>query len=191
MSLLLLFNQRLLPFTALPSAGLLLQSVITLSGESDEGDLVQAVAPPWFEIAKLFEKDPAAALAIDPRKLEELIAGWYKEYGFDEVTLTPRSGDFGRDVIAVKRGVLSVRIIDSVKRYAPDRRVSADDVRSLLGVLSGDRQATKGVVTTTSEFAPGISSDPFIAPFVPYRLELVDGAELRRRLADIASMKRS
>jgi len=32
-----------------------------------------------------------------------MIAGVYKESGFDEVTLTPRSGDFGRDVIAIKK----------------------------------------------------------------------------------------
>ena len=189
MTLLTLFTQNLPPITTLARERLLLQTVITLGSKTAEGDLIQAATLPWFEIAKLLEKDPRAAYEIDSRKWEEMIAGWYKEYGFDEVILTPRSGDFGRDVIAVKHGVLSVWIIDSVKRYGPDRRVTADDVRSLLGVLAADHQATKGVVTTTSEFAPMIASDPFIAPFVPYRLELVDGPELLRRLGELAKKK--
>jgi len=46
---------------------------------------------------------------------EEIIAGAYKKAGFDEVTLTPRSGDLGRDVIAIKKGLGSVRVIDQVK----------------------------------------------------------------------------
>ena len=106
--------------------------------------------------------------------------------GFDEVTLTPRSGDFGRDVIAVKHGIGCVRFIDSVKRYGPDHPVPADDVRALIGVLLSDRNATKGIVTTTSTFAPMIPTDPFIRPYIPYRLELVDGQELNKRLWDLA-----
>jgi hypothetical protein len=31
-----------------------------------------------------------------------------------------------------------------------------------------------------------IASDPFIAPFIPFRLELVNGPELVRRLGDLA-----
>ena len=49
---------------------------------------------------------------IDPRKWEEIIAASYEKHGFDEVILTQRSGDFGRDVVAVKRGFWSVRVID-------------------------------------------------------------------------------
>jgi restriction system protein len=54
------------------------------------------------------------------------------------VTLTPRSGDYGRDVIAVKRGLGFIRVIDRVKAYKPDHLVTADDVRALMGVLQGD-----------------------------------------------------
>jgi hypothetical protein len=35
------------------------------------------------------------------------------------VTLTPRSGDHGRDVIAIKKALGFVRIIDQVKAYKP------------------------------------------------------------------------
>ena len=94
------------------------------------------------------------------------------------MTLTPRSGDFGRDVIAVKHGWWSVRIIDQVKAYGPDKHDTADDVRALFGVLSADPKANKGIVTTTAEFAPTIESDALLTPFFPQRLELVDGKRL-------------
>ena len=87
---------------SLPS--LLLQVVVTLGEKTDEGHIIEAVAPAWFEIAKLVASDPSAIYQIGYQKWEDMIAAWYKAYGFDEVTLTPRSGDLGRDVIAVKKG---------------------------------------------------------------------------------------
>lgn len=167
------------------SAGLVLQAVVSPGEKTDEGRLITAVTVPWFEIVELLKKDPTLAFKIPPRKWEEIIAGAYKRAGFDEVTLTPPSKDRGRDVIAVKRdgGVLigTVRIIEQVKAYAPDHLVTANDVRALMGVLSGE-PASKGVLTTTSDFAPQLTSDPIIAPFVPYRVELVNGLELLKRL---------
>lgn len=113
---------------------------------------------------------------------EELIAASYDKAGYDEVILTPRSGDYGRDVIATKRGWGCVRIVDQVKAFKPGHLVTANDVRALIGVMVSDQRATKGVVSTTSAFAPRIETDPFIAPHVPYRLELVDGPQLLARL---------
>jgi restriction system protein len=163
--------------------GLLLQAAALVLGETThEGRLIEAVTPAWVGLAKLIAENPAAMFQIDPRKLEEMMAGWYEQQGYT-VTLTPRSGDFGRDVIAERPGVLSLRIIDQVKAYAPGHRVLANDVRALLGVLQADGTANKGLVTTTSEFAPGITTDPYISQFLPTRLELVDGVELRKRLA--------
>ena len=62
-----------------------------------EGLTVRAVALPWFLILDMIERDPAATYQIDPRRWEEIIAGAYEREGFDEVILTPRSGDNGRD----------------------------------------------------------------------------------------------
>jgi len=102
------------------------------------------------------------------------------------VILTPRSGDHGRDVIAVKQGLWTVRIIDQVKAYKPGHLVRANDVRALIGVLLSDQSATKGLVTTTSDFAPKIQDDPFIKPYIPYRLQLINGPELVKRLNELA-----
>src|SRR5215467_14325759 len=101
----------------LPTPSILLQAVIVPGERTPEGQLVEAVTVPWFEIIDLLNRDPALAFQLDPRKWEEMIAGAYDRAGYDEVTLTPRSGDGGRDVIAVKRGIGMVRVIDQVKAY--------------------------------------------------------------------------
>jgi restriction system protein len=59
-------------------------------------------------------------------------------------------------------------------------------VRSLLGVTSGELNTSKGILTTTSDFAPRIPTDPFIQPFLPTRLELMNGARLKQWLIDLA-----
>jgi restriction system protein len=171
--------------TVFSSASLLLQSVIVPGRKTAEGQLIEAIALPWFEIIELLKKDPSIAYKLSPRKWEEIIAGAYKMAGFDEVTLTPRSGDYGRDVVAVKRGLGVVRVIDQVKAYKPDHLVTADDVRALMGVLHGE-DASKGFLTTTSDFAPKLQEDPLIIPFIPSRLELINGKTLLRRLEELA-----
>ena len=149
-----------------------LKALLTLGGADPEGRLVRAVAVPWFEILRIIKSDPIAAYQIDPRKWEEIIAGAYSQAGFDEVILTPRSGDKGRDVIATKFGVGSIRIFDQMKAYKPGHLVTADEVRAMLGVITGADNVSKGVVTTTSDFAPRLADDPYIKKYLPYRLEL-------------------
>jgi restriction system protein len=166
-------------------ANLLLQTVIVPGPQTSEGKLIEAVAVPWFDIIALLQKDQNVAYQLSWEKWEEIIAGAYKQAGFDEVTLTRRSGDHGRDVIAIKKGVGSVRVIDSVKAYTPPHRVNANDVRALIGVLQGDG-ASKGFVTTTSDFAPRIKTDPTIIPWIPSRLELINGKMLIMRLEELA-----
>jgi restriction system protein len=165
-----------------------MQTVIDPGADTSEGQLVEAVALPWFDIIELLSRDPAIAFQIDARKWEEIVAGAYRKARFDEVTLTPRSGDFGRDVIAVKRGLGTVRVIDQVKAYGPKHLVTADDVRALLGVLEGEK-ASKGFLTTTSDFAPKLRDDILLKPFMPARLELVHGKVLLARLKELASTK--
>lgn len=170
------------------SASLLLQTVIVGGANTKEGQLIEAVALPWFEIIELLKQDPSLAFQIGDRKWEEIVAGAYSKAGFDQVTLTPRSGDYGRDVIAVKQGLGTVRVIDQVKAYGPKHIVTADDVRALLGVLQGDK-ASKGFLTTTSDFAPKLHEDVLLKPFMPGQIELINGKMLLARLEDLAKKK--
>jgi restriction system protein len=160
---------------------ILLQAAIVVPGDKiNEGQIIEAVAPAWFEILKQLERDPGFLYGFSKydRKFEELIAGAYEQDGY-EVILTPRSGDKGRDVIASKPGFVSVPFIDQAKAYTPNHRVTANDVRAMIGVLTLEQNVSKGIVTTTSQFAPGIEKDENIKRLVPFRLELRDGKRLR------------
>jgi restriction system protein len=57
----------------------------------------------------------------------------------------------------------------------------------MIGVLSINANVSKGLVTTTSSFAPGVLQDPDIARFMPYRLELKGRELLLEWLASIAA----
>jgi restriction system protein len=161
-----------------------LKSIVQMDSKRAEGFEIISVALPWIQILKYIKKNPEKAFEIPHYKWEEIIAGAYKAAGFDEVILTPRSGDFGKDVIAIKHGIGSVRIIDQVKAYKPTHLVPADDVRALLGVVMGDK-ASKGFLTTTSDFSPRISEDPVYKNFIPSRLELINGKKLFKRLNEL------
>ena len=118
--------------------------------------------------------------------VEEFLAGAYERDGY-EVVITPRSSDKGRDVIATKSGFGSIRILDQAKAYSPGKSVTQDDVRAMLGVLATDSNASKGVITTTSDFQPGILSGDDFKRFMPYRLELKNGQQLRDWLKQLKS----
>jgi restriction system protein len=171
--------------TGIANNSLLLQSVLIPEEKVAEGMIISAVSLPWFDIIDCIEKDPGIVFQLSAEKWEEMIAGAYAQAGFDKVILTPRSGDLGRDVIAIKKGLGEVRIIDQVKAYKPGHLVRANDVRALMGVLQNDG-ASKGFLTTTSDFAPRIANDPLITPFIPQRLELINGEKLILRLQELA-----
>jgi restriction system protein len=164
---------------------ILLAAFVTPIEKTTEGDIVRAISWPWFKIIDLILKDPTIIYQLNPRQWEELIAGAYAEQGF-EVILTPRSGDRGRDVIASSKGFGCIRYFDQVKRYAPHHLVQADDVRAMVGVLNIDGNVSKGIITTTSDFAPGVYSDAGIARLMPHRLELRPKDDLLRFLSDVA-----
>ena len=167
---------------------ILLQSFVIPVGNTSEGAIIQAALVPWREIIKLITQDQNAIFQIEARRWEEIIAAAYEQAGFDEVILTPRSGDYGRDVIATKKGLGEFRIVDQVKAYKHGNLVTANDVRALMGVLQTDG-ASKGFLTTTSDFAPKIKDDPLITPLIPQRLGLLNGSQLIAKLKELAEGK--
>lgn len=148
-----------------------LQAVITPEAQTTDAQIIQAVACPWLTIVDLLCRNPDLVYTLHWRKWEEVIATAYEEQGFD-VVLTPRSNDRGRDIIASSRGLGCIRYFDQIKAYRAGHLVTANDVRALVGVLNLDGNVSKGIVTTTSNFAPGIFSDENIQRLMPFRLEL-------------------
>jgi restriction system protein len=136
----------------------IVKALLEFGDRTREGDLVRAVAIPWYEILATIARDRDAAYQIDSRKWEEIIARAWERDGYS-VILTPRSGDRGRDVIATKDGVGSVRIFDQVKAYRPGHIVNADEVRAMIGVITGAQNVSKlsvsalGVLVCSANFA--------------------------------------
>lgn len=162
-------------------------SVIVPDKPVQEGILIQCTSFVWTSIVRLLKDDWNQAFQIPPRVWEEIIAGAFHEAGFHEVVLTPRSGDHGRDVIAVRQGIGSVRILGSVKAYKPGHLITKEEVHALMGVVSVDPNASKGLFATTSDFAPRLLDDPRLAATVPHRIELMNGARLQEWLKSLAA----
>ena len=170
------------------SPELLIQATIVNFGDkTNEGQLIVDVALPWVDIMREIERDPEFLYQFvqNPRKFEEFIAATYKKAGWPEVTLTPRSKDGGRDVIAVKPGHGSIRFLEQCKAYKRGNLVTHDDVRAMMGVLQTDANSSKGIITTTSDFQPGILKSDEFKPFIPHRLELKNGPQTRDWLLEI------
>src|SRR6266478_3285682 len=163
---------------------LLRTSLLNYGERTGEGVLVKSAAVPWFQIVKQLRRTPhfRYEFARASRKFEEFLAGFYREAGWDEVILTPRSADRGRDVIASITGIGSRRVVEQAKAYSQRRRVNHDEVRAILGVRSLDRCATECGITTTSDFAPTIRSGPEFRQVIPSILKLTNGRELVQRL---------
>ncbi len=104
-------------------------------------------------------RDPFVMHSLSARGFEGFIAALVERLGFEDVVLTPRSGDRGRDVLATKRiHGISILCAFECKRYAVDRPVGPDAARALLGVIMhGETRATKGILVTTSHFTPAAS----------------------------------
>lgn len=160
------------------SPTILLRTALVRRGASTpDGDEIHGPTATWFEMSRQLKRDPEFRFEFtsDPTKFEEFLAGAYKLHGWDAVTLTPRSGDKGRDVIAITSKMSAMRVLDQAKAYSPTNLVSQKDVREIFGVLRLDPGATKGIITTTSDFAPGVADE--FKNVIPYQLETKNGEQ--------------
>lgn len=88
-------------------------------------------------------------------------------------------------MIATKKGIGCVKIIGSVKAWAPGNLVPYDEVRAFIHVMNNERDVSKGIFTTTSDFPSKITEEPTIAPYLPTRLELMNGERLKQWLVEL------
>lgn len=86
---------------------------------------------------------------IDPFEFEALVAELFAAMGY-EVEVTPKSGDYGVDVIA-RRASDTVAI--QAKKHSPGNNVGNRDVQRLLGAMQlSTVRANKAILITTSDF---------------------------------------
>ena len=122
------------------------------------------------ELITFLSKHPKLVYDINPRKFEEVVAEIFKDMGF-EVIITPKTRDGGNDIRAIRKDTIGTLLfLIECKRYAPNRPVGIEVVRSLYGVTMAE-QANCGIVATTSYFSKDAKE---FASKVKYHLSLRD-----------------
>ena len=95
---------------------------------------------------------------LDPIDFQKLVAALLRAMGYHTPFISPRGKDGGVDIIAYSDplGLKEPRIKVQVKRYSDTDKVTAKDVRSLLGILTTKESAlfvTSGYYTPDAEAA--------------------------------------
>lgn len=113
-------------------------------------------------------------MSLPPSGFERLCQRLLRESGFEQVTVTGRSGDGGIDghgILQVNPFV-SFKVLFQCKRYAGS--VSSPQVRDFRGAMMG--RAEKGIIITTGTFTPDAQKEAVRDGVPP--LELVHGEKL-------------
>lgn len=144
-------------------------------GRVPDGEVVDVDPEAFTEFIEDLTLDYEILRRMPPRDFERAVAAVYVKTGrFDRVILTPRSGDEGRDVVLEAAEWYGRRTIVELKRYRR-RRVSAEMVNSLIGVLTGELDGSRAAFLTTSTFAPRLQQHRSIRKALSSgRLELLD-----------------
>ena len=107
------------------------------------------------QLIRLIQEDSSYIYRISTREFEEIVAEIFRAQDY-EVTLTKRTRDGGKDVIAIHRNVLGLETCYFIecKRHALDSKVDVGIVREVYGVHSTKNGPNKSVIATTSTFTP-------------------------------------
>lgn len=113
-------------------------------------------------------------LALPPDGFERLCQRLLRESGFQEVTVTGRSGDGGIDGIGILKinPFVSFKALFQSKRYSGS--VSSPQIRDFRGAMMG--RADKGIIITTGTFTADAKREAVRDGVPP--IELVDGEML-------------
>ena len=112
--------------------------------------------------------------SLPPAGFERFCQRLLRESGFQEVTVTGRSGDGGIDGIGILQvnALVSFKVLFQCKKYAGS--VSPSHVRDFRGAMTG--RADKGIIITTGSFTSDARKEAVRDGAPP--IELVDGEKL-------------
>lgn len=118
---------------------------------------------------------------LPAKGFENLCQRLLRESGFEEVTVTGRSGDGGIDGQGILKlnSFVSFRVLFQCKRYKD--AVGPDAVRDFRGAMAG--RAEKGMILSTGHFTPQAEAEASRDGAQP--IELVDGEALVQLLASL------
>lgn len=116
----------------------------------------------------------AVLRSLSPSGFERFCQRLLRESGFQEVTVTGRSGDGGIDGLGILQisSLVSFKVLFQCKRYVGP--VTPSQVRDFRGAMQG--RADKGIIVTTGSFTSD-SKKEAVRDGVP-PIELVDGEKL-------------
>lgn len=176
------------------SAGLTYLDLVADLLDSDEATKTPS---PVHQIGKLVKAQADAVRkqiretlsTMDPYSFEMLIQRLLEAMGYENVTVTSKSGDGGVDVVAdIEVGITPVREVVQVKRRQRSlHRPVLDQLRGSLHRFS----AMRGTVITTGRFSKGAQQAAFEQGAAP--ITLIDGERLVELLIEykIGARKRS
>ena len=137
-----------------------------------EDDVTENVPPP--EQSNYREELLEIILSVSPTGFERLCQRLLRESGFQEVTVTQRTGDGGIDGIGILQvnPFVSFKVLFQSKRYSGS--VSAPQIRDFRGAMMG--RADKGIIITTGSFTADAKREAIRDGVPP--IEIVDGEKL-------------
>lgn len=133
----------------------------------EPGEIVPTISNYRRELARTLQSLPAAGF-------ERFCQRLLRESGFQEVTVTGRSGDGGIDGIGILQvnALVSFKVLFQCKKYSGS--VSPSHVRDFRGAMTG--RADKGIILTTGSFTSEARKEA-VREGAP-SIELVDGEKL-------------
>lgn len=119
--------------------------------------------------------------SLPPSGFERFCQRLLRESGFEEVTVTGRSGDGGIDGVGILQvnALVSFKVLFQCKRYTGS--VTPSQVRDFRGAMMG--RADKGIIITTGSFTSDARKEA-VRDGVP-AIELVDGEKLVNMLEQL------
>jgi restriction system protein len=154
------------------------------AAEDDSGGEEDELAPEKSTVASLADHRAAALamlLRLLPAGFERFSQRLLRESGFQDVTVTGRSGDGGIDGIGILQvnPLVSFKVLFQCKRYVSS--VSASQVRDFRGAMQG--RADKGIIITTGSFTADAKKEAIRDGVPP--IELMDGERLVDMLEEL------
>ena len=152
----------------------LLSAPTASEGDADQAGESEAPVEAEAALGKYREAALTRLRDLPPSGFERFSQRLLRESGFQEVTVTGRSGDGGIDGIGVLQvnPLVSFKVLFQCKKYAGS--VTPSQVRDFRGAMTG--RADKGIVITTGSFTAEAKREA-VRDGAP-SIELVDGERL-------------
>jgi HJR/Mrr/RecB family endonuclease len=136
---------------------LLFEDILSSSFRRNTSGIVTISRETWAEIIAKFAENPKALARLSSREFEELIAELLVRENM-KVHLTKQTRDGGVDIFAEKETIFGRHLyLVECKHNNKENKVGVSIVRALYGVVE-DKNATKGIIVTTSDFTRDVKS---------------------------------